>query len=405
MARRADLEPRIETKMKKPYTELIAVRSGASAELRAYVTQQYGNAVLAVCDENTARYAEALRPGAGQIVYPGHVHATDTDAQRVIDAVRAEPSIRALVAVGSGSVHDLTRYAAHALRLPFVSYPTAASVDGFVSGVAAMTIGGVKTTLPATPPVALFADPAVFAHAPKRLMASGIGDIVGKFISLFDWRVGALLTGEVLDEEIYALEEQAIQAVMQADPHTPGYAETVMHALVISGMAIQYMGNSRPASAAEHHCSHLWEMHCINPETGALHGEQVGAATLLILEEYRRLAREGIRYERLPYRFDPDYVRQGFGPLTEGILRENTPSSLDALTSERVASQEDALKEMIAALPETDTLRAYLRSVGAPVTLGELGLPDSDAFVRQTLRWAPYVRNRLTLLKLSDCCR
>ena len=60
---------------------------------------------------------------------------------------------------------------------------------------------------------------------------------------------------------------------------------------------------------------------------------------------------------------------------------------------------------MIAALPETDTLRAYLRSVGAPVTLGELGLPDSDAFVRQTLRWAPYVRNRLTLLKLSDCCR
>ena len=141
-----------------------------------------GRPGLAVCDANTRRYAAAALPGMPAVVYDAGVTATDTEAQKITGAIAADTPY--LVACGSGTVHDLTRYAAHAAGLPFVSYPTAASVDGFVSGIAAMTIGGRKVTYPSTPPVALFADSDIFA----RTAACGfrVGDIVGNG-SLFDW--------------------------------------------------------------------------------------------------------------------------------------------------------------------------------------------------------------------------
>jgi len=228
---------------------------------------------------------------------------------------------------------------------------------------------------------------------------------VGKYISLFDWRVGQIVTGETVDEEIYALTEEALHKVMQADPGDEEYTRMVMECLVISGMAIQYNGNSRPASAAEHHCSHLWEMHCINAAADALHGEKVGVATLLVLEEYKRLAREGFRYAEKADRFAPERLQPVFGALTEGILAENLPSSLDAVTPELLESKKEQLLALIDTLPETQVIRQYLEDCGAPTELAELDLPDDDEFIAATLRWAPFVRNRLTLLKLTDCCR
>ena len=35
--------------------------------------------------------------------------------------------------------------------------------------------------------------------------------------------------------------------------------EQLMYALIISGLAMQIIGSSRPASGAEHHMSHLWK--------------------------------------------------------------------------------------------------------------------------------------------------
>ena len=50
--------------------------------------------------------------------------------------------------------------------------------------------------------------------------------------------------------------------------------EQLMYALIISGLAMQIIGSSRPASGAEHHMSHLWEMEVINEHLNAYHGER-----------------------------------------------------------------------------------------------------------------------------------
>ena len=89
--------------------------------------------------------------------------------------------------MGSGVITDITRYAAHLEDRDFVSVPTAASMDGYASGVAAMEFGGVKVTYPARAPLAIFADPAVLAAAPAELTRSGLGDLLGKATARIDW--------------------------------------------------------------------------------------------------------------------------------------------------------------------------------------------------------------------------
>ncbi|MFA6948623.1 MAG: iron-containing alcohol dehydrogenase, partial [Eubacteriales bacterium] len=281
--------------MKKPYTSVTRVGCGVSEDMKKYISENFiGERGVCICDENTRRFMPSIPSVSDFITYAGDVCAEDTIGDELCTAARemnaAGRDIGFLVACGSGSVHDITRYAAYRLGLPFISFPTAASVDGFVSNVAAMTSGGRKETSPAQPPAALFADAEIYRAAPRRLTVSGAGDIIGKYISLCDWRISHLITGEEIDPEIMALTVGAVNEVMSLDPASDSFTDAVMDGLIKSGMAIQYHGSSRPASGAEHHLSHLWEMHCVNAPTDALHGEKVGVGALLVLERYREIA-------------------------------------------------------------------------------------------------------------------
>jgi glycerol dehydrogenase-like iron-containing ADH family enzyme len=142
-------------------------------------------------------------------------------------------------------------------------------------------------------------------------------------------------------------------------------------------------------------------MHCINAPTPALHGEKVGVSTLLVLKEYKRLAAQGIAYISMPGRFTRQYLEPIYGTLTGGIIEENTPDPFAGITAERVAECVLALRELIGKLPDAGFICNYLKSCGAKTTLAEIGLPDTEKFIRQSLAYAPFVRRRLTLLKLT----
>ena len=105
----------------------------------------------------------------------------------------------------------------------------------------------------------------------------------------------SLLTGEYICSEIIEMEEKALKTVCSCvkgiASGEPEDCEKLMYALILSGLAMQMVGNSRPASCAEHHLSHLWEMEVVNGPLDALHGEKVSVGTLLVLREYKRLAR------------------------------------------------------------------------------------------------------------------
>ncbi len=379
---------------------------------------------VVVADTNTAPIAgEALAKALSLplIVLPGDAHATEIVCAELQKQLADLPDVpQFYVACGSGSLHDIVRYTACENDIPFYSYPTAASVDGFVSGIAAMTIRGTKVSYPSRPPIALYADPAVFADAPERLTASGVGDLLGKYICLADWKIARILTGEEICPELMALEYAVIDeleaviadagdaVVTPGDAHTE-YVCRVMEGLVLSGLAIQLNGNSRPASGAEHHLSHFWEMARINEDIPALHGEQVGIASLLLLDYYKKAAACIAK----PFTYEPEvlFAREKLQPvyreLTDDIIKENQPSGADSCSLAKIAEDApvqtaDDIRAVIAELPAYEKLYSEMKLCGCKTTLAEIDLPQTTEFLTQSLRFAPYARNRLTLLKYLE---
>ena len=399
-------------------TQDIIIGSGATEHLIAYIEKNSHTCVI-ICDTNTEKYALKIQSAAQAHVYvlPGNSHATEiTTAATAEFASPLKPDL--LVACGSGSIHDIVRYVACQMNVPFISYPTAASVDGFVSGVAAMTWHGQKLTFSAKAPVAVFADDDVYAQAPARLTASGAADILGKYTALADWRIAHRMTGEHLCEAIYQLEKDALDAVKETILHrdectAAEYARRIMEGLLLSGLAMQLQGNSRPASGAEHHLSHFWEMHLIHPEIDALHGEAVGVGLVQVLTLYHSLYRRRSIMTDAFFRpdlakvFDRAYLEEVFGALTDGILDENTPdgmasSSLSHIEVENPLIADSQIRQVLADLPTPDEARNLLRLCGAPDALSQIGLPEDDDFLMRSLNYAPYVRNRLTLMKMMS---
>jgi glycerol-1-phosphate dehydrogenase [NAD(P)+] len=88
------------------------------------------------------------------IITGSHIH---TDEHFLIQAmVELAGDERVFIAVGSGTVTDITRFISHRSRNPFISIPTAPSVDGYTSTVAPMVVGNYKFPAPAQPPIAVF---------------------------------------------------------------------------------------------------------------------------------------------------------------------------------------------------------------------------------------------------------
>ena len=308
--------------------EEIRIESGAISLLPHWISRKGYTKPVMICDENTyaaaGKAVEALLAGIEVICLdPKGLHA-DERAVALVAEKLGESDV--LVAVGSGTVHDATRYTAYERGIPFISVPTAASVDGFVSTVAAMTWYGYKKTLPAVAPEAVFADTDIFAKAPLRLSASGFGDLLGKYTALTDWKAGHLLTGEYFCDTICEMELEAVRIVSEnldgvrnGETHA---CEQLMYGLILSGLAMQMIGNSRPASGAEHHLSHLWEMEAINSHVDAYHGEKVGVGLKAAAEIYHRFADyladgtcglsdyDGIEADLLAHFSDPDVRKQ-----------------------------------------------------------------------------------------------
>ena len=388
-------------------TEKIFIERGAADAMPDAMAASGLNADFAVIyDENTRDALGGRIRGAHReiVLDPKGLHADERGVAAAEDKLGDEP---VLVAAGAGTVHDITRYIAAKRGVPFVSVPTAASVDAYSSGMACMTFGGFKMTKPAVPPRLVFADTEVFARAPRRLTASGFGDAIGKYISLADWDVARILTGEYWCGGVAELEQTALDETAAS---APGIAageeeacEKLMRALLLSGVAMQLACSSRPASGAEHHISHLTEAGVPwLPAVDAMHGEKVGVGTLLSLRAYFRwrvqqadaLVR-AMQAWRAP---SEDMLRSEFGPAADAVIAENAQDCLKAVTPAAIKERWTAVTARLSLLPQAAAVEKLLKAVGAPTTLDELGIdPDLEGRI---LRWSPYMRNRLTFMRL-----
>lgn len=366
---------------------------------------------LLICDTNTQKATEELMEEIYDRCQVLCLDAEDLHADNyAVEIVEnyMDEDIDLILAVGSGTVHDISRYVAFQYRIPFVSVPTAASVDGFVSTVAAMTWNGMKKTIPAQAPLAVFADTEIFARAPKRLNASGVSDLLGKYICLADWKIAHMLTGEYICDHVVELEEKALKTVKSClraiAAGEEESCEKLMYALILSGLAMQMIGNSRPASCAEHHLSHLWEMEVINGHLDALHGEKVSIGTMLVLKEYKRIAKaihKG-RVHAKPYQGpETQLLEETFGKkgILEGVYKENEPELLLEVNPDKLEKCLEEIAEVIDDLPDEDEMLYMLEKAGSKKYVYEIGLTED--IIPLSLRLAPYVRRRLSFLRVS----
>mgnify|MGYP000833723133 FL=1 len=238
--------------------------------------------------------------------------------------------------------------------------------------------------------------------------ASGVSDLFGKYICLADWKIANLVTGEYFCRETVKLEEKALKTVKSSiQDITEGEedeCEQLMYALILSGLAMQMIGNSRPASCAEHQVTHLWDMEVINGPLDALHGEKVSVAALLVLEEYKRIAAaitQG-RCHAKPYENeDEELLKETFGKkgLLEEIRKENEPELLETISPQHLEKCLNGIEEIIDELPSEQTMFRLLEKAGCAKTVYDIGLDESA--VLPSLRLAPYTRRRLSLLRIS----
>jgi len=312
-----------------------------------------------------------------------------------------------IVAAGSGTIHDITRVIANDTGKPFISFPTAPSVDGFVSTVAPITENGIKLTLASVAPVALFADSEVVCSSPKRLVASGAGDILGKYVALADWKLANLLIGECICGKIanfvYAATEKVRKSLLDGTSYETLCIE-LLEALVISGICMQLFGDSRPASGAEHHVAHFFEMEVITSFDG-MHGENVGVGTILCSELYHKFTEtpnDKITFARNSKAYEPDYdfIKTYYKDLYDEIVKENIPNELVKVTPEKFYENLGEIKAILAEIPSKDEFIRLLNAVSGVTHLNQFGVENTEEIINLALKLAPYVRNRFTFLKL-----
>ena len=395
----------------------IVIEKGAINRLPQVIAEHYSDKknIMMVCDEHTYAAAgakvEALLPGLKKIVLdPTGLHANEHGVARAEEAMKDIGEIDMLLAVGSGTVHDITRYHAFQRKIPFISVPTAASVDGFVSTVAAMTWNGCKVTIPAVAPERVIADTDIFAKAPMRLTASGVGDLLGKYTCLADWKISHVLTDEYICDELCQMEYDALDRVLPAiDGLVAGEEkayEDLMYGLLLSGLAMQMIGNSRPASGAEHHMSHLWEMEVINDPVDYYHGEKVGVGLCIVSGIYHEAAKRmaGDFTVKDAVEVEEELIKKSIAnPETYAtLMKENVPNPLAGFDAAKLISKKQEVIDIINEIPTQEELIAILKKCQGVATLQDIGLDAS--YKEKTARLSPYVRARLTFMRILKFC-
>ena len=308
-----------------------------------------------------------------------------------------------IVAFGAGTIMDFGRYPAYKLGIPFVAIPTLASSDGFTANICSAILNGQKKSTPMCAPILVVADLDIIKGAPARLVASGINDILAKYISLTDWRIAHLVAGEYFCPMVAELAEHALKLMREAaDKYAAtGVAdhEAMTMAQMESGLTMQLLNHSRAASGAEHLMAHLVEMKPPRFENAhGMHGQCVGVGTYLCAKEYHYLASLPTPKAKPFEPLSRAWVDEKFGPLADGIMKENENDVLGTFDPQNIVDHWDEIRAIIAEIPSAEELAALCEKLGAFYKPEQIGI--DPALSEDMLSVSAAIRNRLTLIRM-----
>ena len=384
----------------------------AGCEADGVAALALGKRYAVVCDRNThavlgERVHKALsKLGAAEAIVLDDPHA---DAATAAMLRRACAAADALVAVGSGTLNDLCKFAAAADSKPYVVFATAPSMNGYTSANAAITVDGHKQSLPAALPRGVFIDLEVFARAPARLIRAGVGDSICRPTAQADWLLSSHVLGTPYRRAPFVLlapDEAGWLAAPEALLRGDRVAmKALARTLLLSGLGMTLCGGSHPASQGEHLVSHFVDMFSPPGRAACLHGEQVAVATLTMARIQEALL-DGPPPRVAPSSMTLATLQERFGfSVGASCWEAFATKRLDDLQAEaqnaRLAAHWEAIRDAIRPiLIPAARLRETLRRIGAPASPVDIGL--SDDFHANAVRNARFIRDRYTFLDLAD---
>ena len=217
----------------------------------------------------------------------------ELDTSKIEDIIELafsiDSKVQAVVGIGGGKVIDVAKYAAYLRKFHFISVPTSASSDGFSSASASLIVNERRTSVPAAMAYGIIVDTDVLKSAPQKFLYSGIGDLVSKITSLYDWVYEDACGYTVLNDFAMMIAKKAVNSFVRTPFENITddlFLRELVDSLAMSGVANEIAGSSAPTSGSEHLISHALDKMLEQPQ---LHGIQVGIATYLmaVVQDHR----------------------------------------------------------------------------------------------------------------------
>lgn len=231
-------------------------------------------------------YGSIVRPqieAAGRIKVQTVENNTIAYAMEVAERVIAT-DVECIVSMGGGKTLDVAKYAAFISKRPFLSIPTTMAHDGIVSPIAVLKRqDGKPKSLGCAMPSMMIMDTELIASCPPQLIKAGIGDTISNYMALKDWDFAVSRGKDDMNGYAYMMSRTSLNALMktQYDHICPEFLDVLANSLVLSGIAMDYAGSSRPVSGSEHLFSHALDYFC---EKQNLHGFNVALGTVAVLK-------------------------------------------------------------------------------------------------------------------------
>ncbi len=394
-----------------PVASVVIARNLASQAPDLVAQLRLGKRLAVVTDPQTRAVmgeavADALRRehDVNEIVFDHSPHPDMEAVAFVRERCGADDGV---VGVGSGSINDIAKHAAHMGGKPYAVFGTAPSMNGYTSVAAAITEDGLKKSLPSTAPRGVFLDLGVLARAPKRLIAAGIGDSICRATAQVDWLMAHLLLGKKYRDAPFMLlkedEKQMLSRIGAIVSGDESAIELLARTLVMSGFGMTICGGSYPASEGEHLIAHYIDM-LGHDLPLAYHGEHIAVTTITMaaLQE-TVIAEEKLTIKPSADTLD-DFVAHFGEDLGKSCWDAWLPKRLDAdraaALTRKLASDWADIKARLKQVgrPSAEIARD-LKAAGAPTTPAAVGIPES--FYRDAVANARRIRDRFTFLDLA----
>ncbi len=412
---------------KATHTKHVFIDSGILSRVYEIFEQCYGDQkAVIIADENTYNAAgkqvyETLlahdRVAVEPYIFPSQpmLYAEYENILKLEALLKSHEGIP--IAVGSGTINDLTKVASFRCKRPYLVVGTAASMDGYTSYGASITENGFKHTIACAAPYAVLIDLDVIANAPYPLTASGYGDVFGKVTAGADWIIADTLGIEPINYEAWSLVQPGLRDAIgtpsllhQRDIATLG---KLVEILILCGLAMQAIRSSRPASGSEHQFSHLWEM--LETNHGAVsHGFKVGLGSIASEALYEQVMEKDLQYldiakicsEWPTIEQVEESVRGSYSDpiIADKAVEQSLGKYIDsqhlALRLEKIQETWPELKKRIKDQLLTAS-KAYrlLSDAGCPTHPNEIG--HDLAYLKTSYHFARQIRSRYTIFDLA----